>query len=248
MRFFRTLHFLSIDVVLGAVSLHMMIFHALLHVWPRWEYDALLGISVYLIYGIDRQIDNLSADVSDELHVFHAKYRCVLISLMLALVCVNIVLLYRIEMELVRFGIALLFLLGGYWAAWVKGIFTSCWGSKEIFTAAIYSMGVLLPSTFNADFPFDLGFVLFLLALLNLWLFTFIATGGKPIYIQALIGLSLLGIILLAYCVNNLFVNSLLLLIWGIHVGIYYFRPRMSMRPWAEWAFVSPIIYILCNL
>lgn len=242
------LHFLSVDVVLGAIALHMMIFHVLIHVWPRWEYDVLLGISVYLIYGIDRQIDNHSADVLDDLHAFHAKHRRVLISLMPVLICVNIVLLYRIETAIVRFGMALLVLLGGYWVAWVNGFFKYFWGSKEIFTSLLYTLGVLLPTALVGGFPFSMGLVLYLLALLNLWLFTWITIGGKPIYMQSLIGLSLIGIILLTRFVDNIYLNFLFLFIWGIHVGIYYFRPRMSMRPWADWAFVSPLIYILCNL
>lgn len=248
MRFFRSLHYLSVDVVLGAISLHMMIFHALLHAWPRWEYDALLGISVYLIYGIDRQIDNLSSKASDDLHVFHLTYRRLLISFMLVLGCINVVLLFRVEMEMVRVGIGLLILLGAYWLAWVKGIFKSSWGSKEFFTALIYSLGILLPTSLLTDFPISLGFELFLLALLNLWIFTWIDMGGKRIYIQILIGLSLVWLFMLAFGGLPVLVCALLFLIWGIHVGIYYFSPRMSMRLWAEWAFVSPLMYILCNL
>ena len=248
MRFFRSLHYLSVDVVLGAISLHMMIFHALLHAWPRWEYDALLGISVYLIYGIDRQIDNLSSKCSDDLHAFHAKYRGLLISSMLVLGCINIVLLFRVEMEMIRVGIGLLILLGAYWVAWVKGIFKSWWGFKEIFTALIYCLGILLPTSLLTDFPIGLGFALFQLALLNLWIFTWIDMGGKRVYIQVLIWLSLVWLFLLAYWGVPVFVDGLLFLTWGIHAGIYYFSPRMSMRLWAEWAFVSPLMYILCNL
>jgi hypothetical protein len=141
-----------------------------------------------------------------------------------------------------------LLLLGAYWGAWVKGVFESCWGSKEIFTALIYCLGILLPTSLVTDFPIGLGIVLFLLALLNLWIFTWIDMGGKQINIQVLIWMSLVWIIMQIYWGIPIFVGSLLLLIWGIHVGIYYFSPRMSMRLWAEWAFVSPLMYILCNL
>ena len=248
MRFFKTIHFLSLDVVLGAVSLHMMFYYALLHVWPTWEYDALLGISVFLIYGIDRQIDNISLGASDELHVFHAQNQRKLLSILLALSCVNVYLLYRVELTMIRFGLVLILIVGGYWLAWTNGFFTWIWGIKEIFTSLIYCAGVLLPTFLAVGFHFVWGMALFLLALLNLCLFTWIDVGGNRRFLQLLIWASGAWPILMCLSGFQLDVCVILLLVWGIHAGIYYFSPRKHMRPWAEWAFASPMIYILCNL
>jgi hypothetical protein len=248
MRFFKTIHFLSLDVVLGAVSLHMMFYHALLHVWPQWEYDALLGISVYWVYGIDRQIDNLSTNASDELHTFHKQNQGKLMLILLMLACMNVYLLYRVEMAMVRLGLVLIFIVGGYWAAWANGLFGRLWGSKEFFTSLIYSAGVFLPTFLAGGVPVEWGIALFLLALLNLCLFTWIDSGGNNTFIQLLIWVGFAWLLVMCFSGFHLDVCFILLLIWGIHAGIYYFRPQMHMRPWAEWAFASPLIYVLCNL
>ncbi len=248
MRFFKIIHFLSLDVVLGALSLHLMFFHALLHKWPRWEYAGLLAISVFMIYGMDRQIDNRLASASDDLHRFHAHYQKPILGLMFVLGVMNAILLARVELNLLVLGLSLLTILFGYWFAWVKGLFEKYWGTKELFTSLIYSLGILLPSCLFADFPFLLGISLFLLVLLNLWIFTWISIGGKRYYVSLLIYVSLVLLLLLGISGFNLFVVGIMLMIWGIHVGIYYFRAQMHMRLWAEWAFASPLIYILCNL
>jgi hypothetical protein len=248
MRFFKIIHFLSLDVVLGAVSLHMMFYHAFLHVLPRWEYDVLLGISVYWVYGLDRQIDNLSSDTPDELHTFHGQNQRNLLSVLLLLACVNAYLLFRVDFEIVRLGMILLLILVGYWAAWAFGLFRRLWGSKEFFTALIYSAGVLLPTIIMGGFHVMWGMSLFLLAWLNLCLFTWIDSGGNKIFIQLLIWVAFAWLLMINFAGFQRDVGSLLFLIWGIHAGIYYFRPQMHMRPWAEWAFASPLIYILCNL
>jgi hypothetical protein len=248
MRFFKILHFLSLDVVLGALSLHGMIFHALLHEWPRWEYTALLGISVFLIYGMDRQIDNRLANAGDDLHRFHAHFQKPILGFMVALGILNAILLVRVDSNLLVLGMSLLTILFGYWFAWIKGLFEKYWGTKELLTSLIYSLGILLPTSLYAVFPFLLGLSLFLLVLLNLWIFTWISTGGKRYYITLLIYVSLVSLLLLGISGIDLFVIGIMLMIWGIHVGIYYFRAQMHMRLWAEWAFTSPLIYILCNL
>lgn len=248
MHFFRIIHFLSLDVVLGAISLHLMFFHALLHAWPRWEYSALLGISVYLIYGMDRQIDNLSANELDELHVFHAQNKRVLCKILFVLGCMNAFLLFRVEMTVLQLGLVLLCILVAYWIAWFKGLFEANWGTKELFTSLIYSLGILLPTSLNVAIPVQLVLTLFLLVLLNLFLFTWITTGGKRYYVSLLIYVSLGSLLLLGISGFNAFVVGIMFMMWGIHAGIYYFRAQMHMRLWAEWAFASPLIYILCKI
>lgn len=248
MRIFKVIHFLSLDVVLGALSLHMMFFHAMQHEWPRWEYTVLLGISVFLIYGMDRQIDNRLAIASDDLHRFHALYQKPILGLMFILGIMNAILLARVELNLLVLGMSLLTILFGYWFAWVIGVFEKYWGTKELFTSLIYSLGILLPTSLYVIIPVQLVLTLFLLVLLNLCLFTWISTGGKRYYITSLIYLSIASLMLLGIMGFSPLVVGIMLMIWGIHVGIYYFRAQMYMRLWAEWAFASPLIYILCNL
>ncbi|MHA8092529.1 hypothetical protein V7S78_08425 [Aquirufa regiilacus] len=248
MRFFKIIHFLSLDVVFGAISLHIMFFHAFVHAWPRWEYDALLGISVFLIYGIDRLIDNRTANVPDDLHLFHAQNQRLLIYSMSILGVINAILLCQVEIAVFGIGIGLLFVLIAYWLAWVKGVFEKIWGTKEIFTSLIYCLGILLPTSLYVTIPFVIGIALFLLVLLNLWLFTLISQGGQRKYVTCISYLSLISLLVVGASGFPVSLVGILLFIWGIQVGIYYFRAQMNMRPWAEWAFASPLIYVLCNL
>jgi len=251
MRFFRALHFLSLDVVLGAVSMHIMFFHYFREHWPIWEMDVLLGISVFLVYGIDRQIDNFSSAVLDELHAFHLRYRGFLRILFVLMAMANLVLLFRVELPLIGLGFGLTIVLLAYWYCWVNRLFDGIWGLKEVFTSLIYSLGILLPTFVSGEFSWmilEAGIVLFLLAIMNLWLFTSIEKGLKRSYVFGIILFSMFGFILLWIGGTSPILLGILSLIWGIHVGIYYFRARMHMRPWAELAFSSPLIYILCNL
>jgi hypothetical protein len=250
MRFFKTLHFLSLDVVLSVISMHMMFYHFFLGHWPMWEISALLGISVYLIYGIDRQIDNRTSVSRDALHAFHARYASPLTIGMIGLFVLNLYLLTLVDNALILSGLGMLIVLLGYWFAWVKRVLDRIWGLKEVLTASIFSVGIFLPTAERFGFSSELvamGLVVFLLALQNLWLFTLLVDGSKwhfwivlmLVILSLLLFMGLLGI--------NLFILSIMFIIWGIHVWIYYFRAQMQMRYLGDLAFASPLIYILCH-
>lgn len=251
MRFFKILHFLSLDVVFGAVSMHLMVFHVVLGRWSPWEFSALLAAAVFLVYGMDRQIDNLTNAPKDVLHAFHAKFRTPLfLGMGLVLLFSGFVLL-TMERLLIGLGLCLLLAVLFYWIAWVKNIFDSIWGLKEVGTSLIYSLGILIPTITSDGFSIPLAIIeltLFGVALINLWLFTSIEMAGMR---QRVLGLLCL-LPCWFFCASLLGLPSSILvimgLIWGIHAGIYYFRPWISMRLWAEWAFASPLIYLLCNL
>jgi hypothetical protein len=250
MRFFKSLHFLSLDVVLSAISMHTMFYHFFLGHWPKWEISALLGISVYLIYGIDRQIDNRTSVSRDALHAFHARYASPLLIGLICLFLLNLYLLIRVDNALILSGIGMLFVLLGYWFAWVKRVLDRIWGLKEALTAGIFSVGVFLPTAERFGFSSELvamGFMVFLLALLNLWLFTLIADGGRWNYWRVLMFMILGLILVLILWGISMLIVSILFIIWGIHVWIYYFRAQMQMRYLGDIAFVSPLIYILCH-
>jgi len=250
MRYFKILHFLSLDVVIGAVAMNDVFFQHFMGSLPPWQFDLILGISVFLIYGIDRQIDNYTSEASDELHAFHQKYQVILRSMYIALGIYLGMLLMWVEFLLVKFGLGLGLAILLYWFGWVKHIFRRFWGFKELLTASIYSLGVMLPTMSIAPYSVLLvGCVteVFLLALLNLWLFTLIEEGGKPriwmtcclVAFLVLLGLVIIGLPL------GLF--GLLLFIWGIHVGIYYFRAFKPARYVGDLAFLSPLIYLICQ-
>ncbi len=250
MGFFKVLHFLSLDVVLGAVVMHAMFYHFFIGLWPMWEYGTLLGISVFLIYGIDRQIDNHKTQSYDALHAFHAQYRTILSAVFFVLAAINIYLLTRVGVGVVSLGVCLLLVLVGYWYAWVARLFDQFWGVKEVLTAGLYSAGIFLPTAVgleNDRLLFVMWFTVFLLALSNLWLFTWISEGGKRNYVHVLM-LLISGLIIGLIAIGiNILILSILIMIWGIHAWIYYFRAQMQMRYLGDLAFASPLIYILCQ-
>lgn len=250
MRFFKILHFLSLDVVLGSVSMHIMFYHYLLGHWPAWEFDVLLGISVFLIYGIDRQIDNQTSAARDDLHAFHAQHRAPLALLMFGGFLVNVSLLFRVGNFLIYSGFGVIFLLIGYWFAWINRILNRFWGFKEVLTASIFSVGISLSTAYHLGITphlMAMVLILFLLALLNLWLFTLISEGGRWYFWELLMFVILGLLILLGIWVDDVLIVAILFIIWGIHVWIYYFRAQMRMRYWGDLAFTSPLIYILCH-
>ncbi len=248
MRFFKVFHYLSLDVVIGAVSMHQVFYHLYVGNFVSWSYDLILGLSVFLIYGVDRQIDNYIGRQHDALHRFHAHYQQV-IRILLALVMLGLgLLLIRAEIPLISFGLGLLVFILIYWLAWIKGFFGRFWGSKECVTALIYGLGVSLPTLMHASFSWlllasvgQLG----LLALLNLGLFTLIEEGGQERLWISLSVLSAFGLITLALMGITWGLWLIFFLIWGIHLGIYYFRAQKPARYLGELAFLSPLIYFI---
>jgi hypothetical protein len=249
MRYFKIVHFLSLDVVFGAVAMNDVLYQYFLGSLPPWQFDLILAISVYLIYGIDRQIDNYTSETRDELHAYHEKHQVVLRRIIIVLGIYLGMLLMWVEFPMIKFGIGLGIAILLYWLGWVKHVFERFWGFKELLTAGIYSLGVALPTMVIAPYSNILvAFVLeiFLLALMNLSLYTLIEEGGSTRVWMTCCILTLLVMIALGVIGVSLSLLSLFLFIWGIHVGIYYFRASKPERYVGDLAFLSPLIYLLC--
>jgi hypothetical protein len=169
---------------------------------------------------------------------------------MIGLFLLNLYLLTLVDNALIFSGLGMVIVLLGYWFAWVQRVLDRIWGLKEALTASIFSVGIFLPTAARFGFSSELitmGLVVFLLALQNLWLFTLLADGGKWHFWIVLMWV-ILGILpVLGLLGANLFILSVMFIIWGIHVWIYYFRAQMQMRYLGDLAFASPLIYILCH-
>jgi hypothetical protein len=250
MRYFKIVHFLSLDVVFGAVAMNDVLYQYFLGSLPPWQFDLILAISVYLIYGIDRQIDNYTSETRDELHAYHEKHQVVLRRIIIVLGIYLGMLLMWVEFPMIKFGLGLGVAILLYWLGCVKHVFERFWGFKELLTAGIYSLGVALPTMVIA--PYSLILVacvleIFLLALMNLSLYTLIEEGGSTrVWVTCCI-LTLLFMIALGIIGVSLSLLSLFLFIWGIHVGIYYFRASKPERYLGDLAFLSPLIYLICQ-
>jgi len=250
MRYFKIVHFLSLDVVFGAVAMNDVLYQYFLGSLPPWQFDLTLAISVYLIYGIDRQIDNYTSEIRDELHAYHEKHQVVLRRIIIFLGIYLGMLLMWVEFPIIKFGIGLGIAILLYWLGWVKHVFERFWGFKELLTAGIYSLGVALPTMVFAPYSNILVasvLEIFLLALMNLSLYTLIEEGGSTRVWMTCCIFTLLVMIALGVIGLSLSLLSLFLFIWGIHVGIYYFRASKPERYVGDLAFLSPLIYLICQ-
>ena len=123
MRYFKIVHFLSLDVVFGAVAMNDVLYQYFLGSLPPWQFDLILAISVYLIYGIDRQIDNYTSETRDELHAYHEKHQVVLRRIIIVLGIYLGMLLMWVEFPIIKFGIGLWIDILLYWLGWVKHVY-----------------------------------------------------------------------------------------------------------------------------
>ncbi|GAB3254567.1 hypothetical protein GCM10027347_15100 [Larkinella harenae] len=147
-KFLKTAHYLSLDVVVGAVISHILV--ARLpdgHRPVDWATTVLLGICVFVIYAADRLYDarkNLNARMQlTARHRFHAENRRVLILTLMGLVAVCAILLFWLPRSVIWFGTALGLISGVY--VWVVSRLPASnrkliW--KEPAVTLVYTVGV----------------------------------------------------------------------------------------------------------
>jgi hypothetical protein len=246
MRFFRILHISSLDVVFGAIAMQAMLWNVMVGGMQPWSEQVVLGISVWIFYLADRQLDNSIHRPSDSIHLFHDRYPLFVRGLLLVLlICLGILLAF-LSADIIRLGICLtigMVIYGSILRYWDR-----IWLPKELFTSLLYAAGLFLPSYAAGKSSWLLFIHVVLLALMNLSLFSWLEGKLKFrtifIYLQFALMAILPGICWffeweLAIC---------LAIIQGIHVGIYYFSPNLQYRWVGELAFISPVIYFVYEL
>ena len=254
MRFFKTLHFLSVDVVLGACLFQCLLTTIFLPgQCPPLMVILALAFSVWIIYLIDRLIDNQKPIPNSALHDFHLRHafkiKCLIIGniLILGLIVANL------PKYLIINGILIGFLIFAYWALLIYGFFDRVKFIKEISTAIIYSMGIFLYVYLNEwKAPFVLlilmAFLVFLLVLQNLVLFTLLSHSGlKGELMPKFIELMFIGLWLAILYFSQLSIFLLLpfLLTFVIHLWIHYISKSKQWAWLGELAFFSPLFYYL---
>jgi hypothetical protein len=246
MRFFRAFHLISLDVVLGALFMQAMFWHELVGGLQPWQEQVVLGISVWIIYLADRQVDNAMGQPSDVIHLFHQRFYVGIRWFILLLLVALLLFLTQLSFELIRLGCFLSLCMATYGFLLRYG--HRLWLPKELFTAILYASGLFLPSLAVGQFSWLIFIHVILLAWMNLSLFTWLE--GKQNFRLLFLGLQWPVLGLLA-CIATQFSFELsmsLALIQGIHVGIYYFSPNLRYRWVGELAFLSPIFYFVYEL
>ncbi|GAB3342022.1 hypothetical protein GCM10027299_56500 [Larkinella ripae] len=117
--FLQTAHYLSLDVVIGAVFAHIMV--ARLpdgHRPVDWATTVLLGICVFVIYAADRLYDArkglLARTQLTARHRFHAENRLVLLRVLMGLAAICVILLFWLPKSVILFGTGLALIAGAY--------------------------------------------------------------------------------------------------------------------------------------
>jgi hypothetical protein len=254
MRFFKTLHFLSVDVVLGACLFQCLLTNIFLSgQFPPLLVTLALAFAVWTIYLVDRFIDNQNPVLHSALHDFHLKH----VHKIKYLIGVNMLVLLFLVTCLPKYliinGVIIGILVLVYWAFLIFGFFKRVKFVKEISTAFIYTAGIFLYVFSNASNSNILLLALmvclfFLLALQNLVLFTCLSNSELKGELT-LIGIEVLWISLwlaiLFFTHLSIFLLLPFLLTFVIHLWIHYISKSKQWAWVGEIAFFSPLFYYL---
>lgn len=254
MRFFKTLHFLSLDVVLGACLFQCLLTNIFLSgQFPPLLVTIALAFAVWTIYLVDRFIDNQKPVLHSALHYFHLKH----LHKIKYLIGVNMLILLCLVIYLPKYliinGILMGILVLVYWAFLIFGFFKRVKFIKEISTAIIYTTGIFLyvfsnASNSNMVLLALMVFLFLLLVLQNLVLFTCLSNSDlKGELMLKCIEVLWAGLWLAILFFTQLSVFLLLpfLLTFVIHLWIHYISTSKQWAWVGELAYFSPLFYYL---
>lgn len=184
--FLKTLHYLSLDVVVGAVASS----------WIFWKIPdgngavnlpsiLILGICTWIIYILDRLLDNLKSEPEDTRHKFHYQHQYYLQVGIIILFFIAAILAFFLPRNVIYFGIAFSALILIYFYILQKKSKSANYQYfKEIFTSAIYSIcvvGSAFSTKPNLNWQAYLaGFIFFLLVHQSILIFSFYESQAYP--------------------------------------------------------------------
>ena len=241
MRFIRNL---SLEVVIGAVLYQCFLSKVYFHAVPSYPEMAILALSVWFLYLLDRQIDNLFQPVQDERHRIHLdkspQIRILLVILGVSILC----LLPFQQLEVLFAGFSLLLLVILYGFAWHKGWLRL---EKELFTSVLYAIGVDLVVWVREPRSVLLVLPLIALAYQNLCFFNLI-DSSSDFYAGRLRKTEwiLLGLLSGIYAATQ---DLFIVLPFLVTFGMTFLLSRTALserrRFWGDLAFWSPLFYLL---
>lgn len=262
LKFYRTLQYLSIDIVIGAVILLHFFSHPFDVSIPTASY-LLLGCVVWLIYTADHLRDaKLSANPGRARYLFHLKHETPLKASMTIVLLISGCCLFFLPQSILLLGGVLLLLCICYLI--FQSILASV-GLKECYVAGMYAAGILVsPVALSSSFDLFSFLALFVLALSNLLLFSWfeiredraedicsIATqyGGQKTerIIQGLIvlGLALGFSALWSIPVYSFYLVLVLLMYWLLLSNPSWASRNQRYRTIGDGAFVLPLLFEL---
>lgn len=251
----RTLHYLSLDVVLGAVASS----------WMFWKIPdgngvvnlpslLVLGICTWIIYILDRLLDNLKSEPEDARHQFHFQHQYYLQVVIIILLFIAAILAFFLPRSVIYFGFTLSVLLLIYFYILQKKSKSANYQYfKEIFTSVIYSIcvvGSAFSTKHNLDWQAYLaGFIFFLLVHQSILIFSFYELQSYPetknlakklgktnctYLILSVLALSILSI----FSTDNLFLKKVFFvetLMASCSILIYFSQAKLAKNERYRW-------------
>ena len=182
----KNLHYLSLDVVVGALASSWMFWkmpHGITN--PNIPSFLILGICTWIIYILDRLLDNIKSDPQDARHQFHFHHQYYLQITIIILLFVAVLLVFFLPQRIIIFGISLSVFLIIYFLILKKSSQIANYQYfKEIFTAILYSLSVV-GSAFSTKQNLGLvdylaGFNFLLLVHQSILVFSYYEAKEKP--------------------------------------------------------------------
>lgn len=254
MRFFKTIHFLSLDVVIGACLFQCLLTSIFLdHQIPPPAVTISLAIVVWTVYLLDRLIDIQKPVIKSPIHDFHLRYTLYI----KWIIGFNLIFLFflikYLPNYLIKGGVAIGFIILIYWVLLILRFFERIKYVKELATACIYTAGISLYIAMNIkEFSF-LSFALlvilfFLLVFQNLILFTLISAGeSSENNLLCYFEISIMAYWIFVLIFTQIAIIFLIpfLLTFVIHLWIHYISTSKRFAWLGELAFFSPLFYYL---
>jgi hypothetical protein len=256
---YRTLNFLSLDVVAGAIC--SALFFAKLHHTPVVPNGTLiLALAVWIIYSADHLLDaaRMQGKASTGRHLFHQRYfHIILIGVIVAALVETILITYLPKFVVIR-GVVAGAVIVGYLLAQKQ-----LYPIKELIAAMLYCVGVLIPLVeLNTGIPALITFQFFCVVLMNLLLFSWFDfdrdVRQKTLSAVAIIGRSrsrwaivaLFSVVSVIALYAGFQRPALTVLAMGaLHLVIMafdrFFQSRERYRAVADGLFLLPALYVL---
>jgi cell division protein FtsW (lipid II flippase) len=182
----KKLHYLSLDVVVGAVASSWM-FWKLPDGITKPDVPSLLilGICTWIIYILDRLLDNIKSEPQDARHEFHFQHQYYLQITIIVLFFVAFTFVFFLPKNVIYYGIGLSIFLVIYFIILKKSSQnTNYQYFKEIYTAILYSLSVVgsaFSTKQNSGFiDYLAGFNFFLLVHQSILIFSFYEAKSHP--------------------------------------------------------------------
>ncbi|MGE0770233.1 MAG: hypothetical protein AB7K37_00865 [Cyclobacteriaceae bacterium] len=267
-RLYRYFNSLSLDVAAGAVVSSAFFAHV---AGQRLSISILicLGLSVWLIYTADHLLDayRLKTEAVTARHLLHQKHFKIIGIAFMALFLVNLWIVFFLPGRIVFYGASLGVVVVFYFLVQMRLLFL-----KEVFGAALYTAGVILPVAAAPGFINSIQFwvltvLFFLIAMLNLMLFSwydaerdrihkhpsFVTALGKANARRVMFVLFATGICSVAMCwwiewiatLQALIYGAMMLTLWLLLVARKHFELSDKHRLLGDVVFFYPLWMIL---